>query len=398
MKFLNKFFLLSIVVFVLNIQASVYSVDTQDISNKKINTIIKKEYGNFYITINTYYRMGDSDSRASSREVALEMAKLESSSVAGSYIQSDLQMKNGKITLDEVRILTASVMSIKINEEKLFVDQGLIILHLNTTAIVDEKSLNKNIEAFKKSENKKKRLIELSRKNKKLIKDVQTLSAKLDKKAKIDFATIARKRKQLLDKINENTKSMKKVFKKGSLFEMANKFEQELEYHKETALYEYKKKILEETKVITKISKIMPNIKDKKLVDVIVKVSVVFPKSAQLTLMKYYEYTRNQSREYNWVNNVSNSKSGWKTPYSNNLAETFLGEDLKVKICLGRNCTKKIIIKSRGRIYANIFNIVNNPIIFSRISRDELNTIEQIESKVFWNKRISDDFQNDWKN
>ncbi len=391
-------YLLLISLFVSPMQALANSVNIENKFEYKTNMLINKKNEIFYITMDTYYRMGDSDSRASSREVALQIAKFESSSAAGSYIQSNLEMKNGKITLDEVKILTASVISIKINKERLLIDRDQVLLHLNTTAKVNEKSLDKNIDAFRKSESKKKQLIELSKKNKKLLNDMKNLSNQLDRKAKVNFATVAKKRKQLLDKINENTKSMKMVFKKGTLFEMANKFEQELEYHKGIALVEYKQKLLEKTKITTKILKVMPNIKNTKLVDIIVSVNIVYPRSALLTLSKYYIYSRNNTYRYDWVNNVSNSKKGWQTPYSENLTETFLGEDLKVKVCLGHNCRENIIIKSRGRKYANIFNIVNKPITFKGISKNELHIIDKIESNIFWKKRKSSDFQDDWKN
>jgi len=393
----NILFLLLMSLLVSPLQALVHNDDIKNSLDYNSNTIISKQNGIFYITIDTYYRMGDSDSRASSIEVALQMARLESSSASGTYIQSNLQIKNGKITLDDVKILTASVISIKINKEKLLIDNNQMLLHLNTTAKVNEKSLDKNINAFKKSESKKKQLISLSQKNKKLIKEVKTLSNKLGKKVEMDFAAIAKKRKRLLDKINANTKSMKMVFKKGTLFEMANKFDKELEYHRGIALVDYKQNILENTKVTTKVLKVMPNQRNSKLRDVIVEINIGYPKSALDTLSKYYEYSRRQDREYNWVNNVINSEKGWKTPYSENLAKTFLGEDLHVKICLGKYCIKNIVIKSRGQAYANIFNIINRPIKFKKIPKNTLNTISEITSKIFWKKRKSEGFQDDWE-
>ena len=389
----------------------------------------------YSVTVDSFFKLGDADSIITARKIALESAKQESSSIIGAYVESELQATNGILTVDEIKVYTASVMSSKINnEERLFKD-GSSTLKLNVTSIIDENVLNQKMNELKNRTQSKEEILRLGKKNDDLLDRVQKLSNEIRSKDKKDYSILVKKREKLLTQINENNTRIGVVFKKGILFEMYNLGHSDFEMQKLSLLDKFKTKILNDTIIETEILE-MKNNKDGQTVNIKISLKWVLPEKAFTVLDSYFmglnNYSINRYSTYNpenergYIFTSENLKSlvkeysdkyknrelyifnyPWfnKSTNSDRLFETAFNEDLSLSVCLENHCnevkvmyytdrikdvfgkqTKKTNYSDRYHVYKNsyimekdnkpnIFSLTTEEVIVSKYRTIEINNI-----------------------
>jgi len=104
------------------------------------------------------YALGDNDSHASAREIALSKIRLLAAEKAGKYVQGDERLNQERLTQD-IRIVSASVVSISnVKETYSIAKNNQATLHLTAIASVDNKALKERILAIQSDADQRKRL------------------------------------------------------------------------------------------------------------------------------------------------------------------------------------------------------------------------------------------------
>jgi len=95
------------------------------------------------------YTLGDNDSRATARGIALDKLRLLAAADAGKYIQGDEVLVDDKYA-SGIHMATAAIISIRdVRELTTINEAGQTVLHLNATAMVDDSVLRKRISAIR---------------------------------------------------------------------------------------------------------------------------------------------------------------------------------------------------------------------------------------------------------
>ena len=144
------------------------------------------------------YQAGDEDSKNSSRTIALREVKRLLLEELGTYLESETEVKNFKLTKDQITTLTAGLVSTEVIEDKW--DGKVYWLKAKITA--DPQDVIKSIDSLRKDREKVKELEELRKKSEALLKENERLNKEL-KTAKGDAKQESVKAyKQNIDNLN----------------------------------------------------------------------------------------------------------------------------------------------------------------------------------------------------
>jgi hypothetical protein len=122
------------------------------------------------ITETCDFVLGDNDTKNEAREVSFVRCKRKLLEKAGSFIQSNVQVTNGKLTKDQVTTYAAAVLSVEVVKERFFFRGGSMVLEQTVRAKVDVADVKKRLAAIigdksvsKKVEGQQRQIIDLER-------------------------------------------------------------------------------------------------------------------------------------------------------------------------------------------------------------------------------------------
>jgi len=167
------------------------------------------------------YALGDNDSHASAREIALHKVRLLAIQKAGKYVQGDERLNQGQLS-QNIRILGATVVSISdIKETYSIGEHNQSTLHLKATAVVDDAQLKKRIIAIQGDADQRSRLAQYESDLESIISRFQTLAEKkADNKQDID--AIIAERNALILNLHATLKAANLEFSQGFIFQQGN--------------------------------------------------------------------------------------------------------------------------------------------------------------------------------
>lgn len=122
------------------------------------------------------YQASDIDSKVSSRAIALEQVKRALLEQLGTYLISETEVKNFKLTKDQITTLTAGIVSAEVIEEKW--DGRRYYLKAKITA--DPKEVAKSVDALRADVQKSKELDESKKKAEEAMREVERLKKELE--------------------------------------------------------------------------------------------------------------------------------------------------------------------------------------------------------------------------
>ena len=133
------------------------------------------------ITTTCKFVLGDNDTRNEAREVSFLQCKRKVLEKAGSYVQSQVHISDGKLTKEQVSIYTAAVLSVEVISENFYFEGNNMVLEQTVRADVDLDDVKKRLEAIvgdrsvaKKVESQHKRIKELEESVNELRRDLGT--------------------------------------------------------------------------------------------------------------------------------------------------------------------------------------------------------------------------------
>ena len=374
-------------------------------------------YAKTVISTGVYY-LGDGDSKIDARNLALNEAKRTAANKVGSYIESLTVVKNNQITADVIREFSAGIMKVKVINEKLsLTKRGNLKMTVKIKAIVDEKSVKRQLKQISSNRQKLKVIKNLERKNKALYKKLSSLNKQLKKlKLKKGRNTVQKnnqnkqsQRLEVLTKIEKNENALRKVFKKGTLFSLAKKSTGDFK----KAKLDIKENVWQHIVDNTKINVGDPKFKDNGngTYDVEVKVDWnMRAKPILKTLSKYFwDYEKNKIRinkerigDFDKIKEslikvyvFYNEGEKKKLAYSDKLYKYYTSKKIVLQISAGKyngyigiTGTDKTFGKCNGLCYKiqtklvekAIFN--SNPVVIRNVPASALEDITSIDAKL----------------
>lgn len=123
------------------------------------------------------YHMGDNDSRNDARRICVQEAKRKALELAGTYMSSLTQVKNFRLTKDEVTSYTAGMIATDIVSEEMHGSAERPEIIVKVRCSIDTSVLLKQLGSFRENDDLKAQLDAAARENEKLRKERDVLIA-----------------------------------------------------------------------------------------------------------------------------------------------------------------------------------------------------------------------------
>ncbi len=118
-----------------------------------------------YITKTCSFTLGDNDTKNEAREVSFVRCKRKVLEKAGSYIQQQIQVTDGRLTKEQVSVYAAAILSVEVVKEKFSFKGSSMVLEQTVKAGVDLEQVRSRLAAIagdksvaKKVENQNKQI------------------------------------------------------------------------------------------------------------------------------------------------------------------------------------------------------------------------------------------------
>jgi hypothetical protein len=124
------------------------------------------------------YVMGDRDTKADARRIALEHAKVLAVEQIGTYLESETIVRNSQVTKDEIRTYASAIVkTVVLSEDLKLLQNKTTIFSLNIRANVDISVLENKIKEIKSDIKRSQQISSLQAENIRLLKELENLSA-----------------------------------------------------------------------------------------------------------------------------------------------------------------------------------------------------------------------------
>ncbi|MBT4016597.1 MAG: hypothetical protein HOE62_01510 [Alphaproteobacteria bacterium] len=158
------------------------------------------------ITETCDFVLGDNDTKNEAREVSFVRCKRKLLERAGSFIQSNVQVTNGKLSKDQVTTYAAAVLSVEVVKERFFFKGESMVLEQTVKAKVDLADVKKRLAAIigdksvsRKVEGQQKQITDLE-------KRVEELRQELGSAKTSRAKSIRKEQNVVLERIDELSK------------------------------------------------------------------------------------------------------------------------------------------------------------------------------------------------
>ena len=173
--------------------------------------------------------MGDRDTKADARRIALEHAKLLAVEQIGTYLESETVVQKSQVTKDEIRTYASAIVKTKVLSENIsLLENKTTIFRINIKANVDIGILEKKINEIKSDNKRRDQIASLQIENIRLLNELENLSTKLKSEKAGQYRNLINERENVLEKIVKNQNSLSIAFEKGTLLNLAIKNMDEL--------------------------------------------------------------------------------------------------------------------------------------------------------------------------
>lgn len=194
-------------------------------------TVNKDTNKDIILDVSEVYVLGDNDTLTDAKAINIEQAKKSASDYAGTYVESELKLLDGKITKQQVRVLTAGFMEVISRTDKREINKsGSIQLNTKAKIKLSKQSIKESIAKLKTDPERQDKIKSLSDDNKRLRNKLIELTKKINTGASRKDLVAARE--EILKDLNKNRSTAKQVFEKGTLLQLAELDNQEYELAK----------------------------------------------------------------------------------------------------------------------------------------------------------------------
>jgi hypothetical protein len=170
----------------------------------------------------TDWPMGENESRARARELALESLRTRASSAVGVIVESSTSLRSDKLN-EEIRTVSISMIQVEDVSDSVKVDAtGKAILHVSARLVVDETELQRRAEAMRTDVVKLREIRRLTDENEILRDGIASLRKSMASAARpYGPNDLLAQEQDLLDKLRGNYTDVGSTFMPGTLVELA---------------------------------------------------------------------------------------------------------------------------------------------------------------------------------
>ncbi len=131
------------------------------------------------IEADSTYIMGDNDSKVDARRIAVQEAKRKALELAGTYVEGLTQVKNYRLSKDEIKSYTGGVMETEVVSEQMRGTTEHPEIYVKTRCKIDTDVLMKTMDRYRKNEDLKEQVQAVAQENENLRKERETLVKQL---------------------------------------------------------------------------------------------------------------------------------------------------------------------------------------------------------------------------
>jgi hypothetical protein len=173
------------------------------------------------VTASTIYQLGDNDSKIDARRIGLEYAKRKAIEKVGTLVENNTSIKNGSITVDEIKTYSSTILTTKIIKEQFTYKTDALVYEVVLNASIDKKILFTRIKQTRDNQVLKEKITSLEKDNTRLLAKLDTLNIKIKNSGKSRSFALVKSREELFKKLEENKGRAELLFQKGTLFKIA---------------------------------------------------------------------------------------------------------------------------------------------------------------------------------
>jgi hypothetical protein len=169
------------------------------------------------------WALGEHESRAKARELALEAMRLRAAQAVGKIVESTATLKDGKLR-EEVRTVGVSMVKISEVKDSLQIGpDGRGTLLVSARVDVDESELQRRAEQMRQDRDTARQVSQLQAENEKLRKGLNELSTSLKAASSAtDVVPLLKQQQELMSALRRNETHIGNTFSPGSLLAMAD--------------------------------------------------------------------------------------------------------------------------------------------------------------------------------
>ena len=150
---------------------------------------------------NYKYVMGDNDTKSDAKRICFLEAKRRCLEKVGTYIESETEVKNYKLTKDEVRTYAAALTKVEVVNEEIKFEGESIAIFMTVKAEVDMDSVNSQLARIMQNKSHQNKLKEQDIRLQELERKYNELQKQLDVAKPSNAATLRKDRAYVLDEI-----------------------------------------------------------------------------------------------------------------------------------------------------------------------------------------------------
>jgi hypothetical protein len=167
--------------------------------------------------------LGEGDSRAKARELAIDQIKRIAGAAAGSVVESVTALNDNKLT-EQIRLISVSLVKLDSIKESLIVEGGNAALKVSATATIDKSELDRLAKELRQDSEKAKAIAKLQADNQALRQELAKVTTDLQKRSSLPSADdLGQRQTKILAALASNEGKVLKVFEKGALLALANR-------------------------------------------------------------------------------------------------------------------------------------------------------------------------------
>ncbi|MGC9459805.1 hypothetical protein, partial [Vibrio genomosp. F10] len=167
------------------------------------------------------YTLGANDTLVSAKNISIESAKKTASDYAGSYVESSFDIKNNKLTHQQLRVLSAGFLEVISSKHSQKInDSGSVVLTTNARIKLSKDTIRDGLSKLKNDPERKAQITSLEKDNSRLRSELIALNKSINDGA--NRTDLMAARQSILNELEKNRETTKQVFAEGTLFQLAS--------------------------------------------------------------------------------------------------------------------------------------------------------------------------------
>lgn len=164
------------------------------------------------------YVLGDNDTKAEAKRIALEYAKRNATEIIGTYLESSTLVRNNKLESDEIRTYSSAILKINVLSENMYLlENKATIFSIRIKASVDTSVFESKIKELSANTKRKYEIARLQAENLAMLKELEELSKQLKNSKGDIYKKLREQREGIFSKLDSNQNVIRLTFEKGAL-------------------------------------------------------------------------------------------------------------------------------------------------------------------------------------